>query len=73
MKSANKIDEIYKEANILQMLNHNNIIKLYSAFIVKTDLILIMEYAEGGELMTYVEEQKGLSENEARSIIKQII
>lgn len=51
-------------------MNHKNIIKLYSAFVVKNEAILIMEYADGGELVDYVEEKKGLSEIEARSIIK---
>lgn len=32
-----------------------------------------MEYADGGELVTYVEEQNGLSEVEARQIMKQLI
>lgn len=73
MKFANKIEDIYKESKILQMLNHKNIIKLYSAFVLKNELILIMEYADGGELVAYVEEKKGLSEVEARSLIKQVI
>jgi serine/threonine protein kinase len=73
VKSANKIEDIYKEAKILQMLNHKHIIKLYSAFVLKNELILIMEYADGGELVEYVEEKKGLSEVEARSLIKQVI
>ena len=29
-----------------------------------------MEYADGGELVDYVEENKGLTEIDARSIIK---
>lgn len=55
------------------MLNHKNIIKLYSAFVLKNDLILIMEYADGGELVEYVEQKKGLPEVEARALIKQVI
>lgn len=48
------------------MLNHKNIIKLYNAFVLKNELLLIMEYADGGELMEYVEEKKGLEEVEIR-------
>ncbi len=40
---------------------------------MKNELVLIMEYADGGELIDYVEEKKGLSEIEARSLIKQVI
>ena len=32
-----------------------------------------MEYADGGELVDYVEENKGLTEIDARSIIKQVV
>jgi serine/threonine protein kinase len=38
------------------MLNHKNIIKLYQTFVIKNEVILIMEYADGGELVAYVEE-----------------
>jgi len=48
------------------MLNHKNIIKLYQAFVLKNQLLLIMEYADGGELIQYVEEKKGLEELEIR-------
>ena len=55
------------------MLNHKNIIKLYQAFVVKNEAILIMEYADGGELIGYVEEKHGLSEVETRNLVKQLV
>jgi serine/threonine protein kinase len=33
---------------------------------IKNQLLLIMEYADGGELIQYVEEKKGLEELEVR-------
>jgi serine/threonine protein kinase len=56
-KSASTISDVDREAKILKMLNHKNIIKLYNAFVVKNELLLIMEYADGGELIEYVEEK----------------
>lgn len=53
-------------------LQHKNIIRLYSAFVVDTDICLIMEYADGGELVDIVREKDGLSELEARNIVKQV-
>jgi len=50
MKSAEKISELYKEAKCLNSLKHKNIIKLQQTFVHKTDLIMVMEYADGGEL-----------------------
>ena len=57
MKNANKIEDLYKEAKILKMLKHKNIIKLFGAFVIKNELVLLMEYADGGELIDYVEEK----------------
>lgn len=56
LKSANKVEQIYKEAKVLMGLSHRNIIRLYSAFVVNTDICLIMEYADGGELFDFVRE-----------------
>jgi len=53
-------------------LTHKHIIRLYSAFVVNTDICLIMEYADGGELVDIVREKDGLSEIEARNIIRQV-
>jgi len=53
-------------------LAHKHIIRLYSAFVVDTDICLIMEYADGGELVDLVREKDGLSEIEARNIIRQV-
>lgn len=53
-------------------LQHRNIIRLYSTFVVNTDICLIMEYADGGELVDFVRDKDGLSELEARNIVKQV-
>ena len=55
------------------MLNHKNIIKLYHSLTSTNELLLIMEFADGGELLAYVEEKQGLSEIEARNLFKQIV
>lgn len=57
----------------MKMLNHKNIIKLYQGLVIKNELLLIMEYADGGELINYVEEKKGLTEIECRALFKQLI
>lgn len=71
-KSADLIQQIYKEAKILKQLSHRNIIKLYQAFEIRKDLHLIMEYAGGGELSDMVKELGGLTEIETRNIIMQV-
>jgi len=67
------MDQIYKEAMALKKLNHQNIVKLYHAFLQSNDLVMIMECAQGGELLEYVQKKSGLSEIEARAIFEQIV
>ena len=70
VKSADQIEEIYREGKMLKTLEHKNIVKLYGTFIHKNEVVMIMEYCDGGELAKYVEENEGISEIETRSIIK---
>lgn len=72
MKKANKIEEIFKEAKILMQLTHKNIIKLHQACVIENDICLIMEYADGGELVDYVREHDGISEVQSRNIVRQV-
>ena len=63
-----KIETIYKEADSLKKLKHKNIIKLlYSIPIRKSNsLVVVMEYARGGEVREYLDGKKCLDENDAR-------
>lgn len=54
------------------MLRHKNIVELYHAFVENKTLILIMEYAGGGTLLDYVENNSPLGESMARKIFTQI-
>uniref|UniRef100_A0A183CSB0 Protein kinase domain-containing protein n=1 Tax=Globodera pallida TaxID=36090 RepID=A0A183CSB0_GLOPA len=75
-KSAieNKQDlvRIRREIRIMSMLNHPNIIQIYEVFENKDKIILVMEYANGGELYDYVSKNGSLPEAEARRIFRQI-
>ena len=51
VSQADGVASIYKEAQSLMSLRHKNIIDLYHAFVEGKDLIMIMELAEGGELL----------------------
>lgn len=63
------------EAETVKSLNHPNIVKVLNFFIIKKLLqsYIIMEYLEGGELLNYIQEKKTLSEEDARTIFKQIV
>lgn len=69
---ADQIEEIYREADALQKLHHNHIITLRKAFVQRKEVILIMEFAGGGELKDRLEEMKDFDEIYARTIFQQI-
>jgi len=49
--SAMNLNHLFKEIEILKKLDHPNIIKLYSNFVLDNDrIVLILEYASGGTL-----------------------
>ncbi|KAG5490352.1 hypothetical protein JKF63_00472 [Porcisia hertigi] len=73
LKSANMDKKIYREIEILQLFSHPNICRLYEVISTPTDMYLIMEYVEGGELYDYIVQKGRVRESEARYIFQQIV
>ncbi|KAL6461367.1 hypothetical protein MHYP_G00295110 [Metynnis hypsauchen] len=66
-------DEVKNEIGVMNQLNHVNLIQLYDAFESRTNLTLIMEYVEGGELFDrIVDEHYQLTELDAIIFSRQI-
>ncbi|XP_053905145.1 myosin light chain kinase 3 isoform X4 [Malaclemys terrapin pileata] len=73
VKGAKEREEVKNEINIMNQLNHVNLIQLYDAFECKNNLTLIMEYVEGGELFDRItDENYHLTELDAILFTKQI-
>jgi MAP/microtubule affinity-regulating kinase len=54
--NAQDIDMVFRESEVLKSLNHNNIVKIYNCFTLSNmQVVFIMEYLEGGELLSLVE------------------
>uniref|UniRef100_A0A8B9KM15 non-specific serine/threonine protein kinase n=1 Tax=Astyanax mexicanus TaxID=7994 RepID=A0A8B9KM15_ASTMX len=66
-------EEIEREVNILQHLQHPNIISLHDVYENRTDVVLILELVSGGELFDFLAQKESLSEEEATEFIKQIL
>ena len=62
-----------REIQILKMMFHSNIIKLYIVIQTVTSIYLIMEYTENKDLMKKIRENSKLSEAKSRYYFKQII
>uniref|UniRef100_A0A8C5WK91 Myosin light chain kinase 3 n=1 Tax=Leptobrachium leishanense TaxID=445787 RepID=A0A8C5WK91_9ANUR len=72
-KGSKDRDEVKNEINVMNQLNHVNLIQLYDAFECKNDLTLIMEYLDGGELFDRItDENYNLTELDAIMFTKQI-
>ncbi|XP_061680018.1 myosin light chain kinase family member 4 isoform X2 [Syngnathoides biaculeatus] len=72
-KSQKEKDVVRNEIQVMNQLNHCNLIQLYAAFESRHDIILVMEYVEGGELFDrIIDENCNLTEFDTVLFIHQI-
>ncbi|KAM5262874.1 myosin light chain kinase family member 4 [Ctenodactylus gundi] len=72
-RGAKDKEEVKNEISVMNQLDHVNLIQLYDAFESKNDIILVMEYVEGGELFDrIIDEKYSLTELDTILFIKQI-
>jgi serine/threonine protein kinase len=62
-----------REIVVMKLIQHPNIIHLYDVWETSTELYLILEYVEGGELFEHLCEKGRLSTSEALGYFQQII
>ncbi|EGR34275.1 protein kinase domain protein [Ichthyophthirius multifiliis] len=74
IKNAKETEMIFKELVALKNLNHNNIVKVYNCFTLhKTmSVALILEYLDGGDLRSYLDDSKIIKEDEAQKLFYQL-
>ncbi|XP_026999783.1 death-associated protein kinase 2 isoform X2 [Tachysurus fulvidraco] len=64
---------VEKEVEILQSLQHQNIMALRDVFESKAEVVLIVELIQGGELFDFIAEKESLTETDAIKFLKQIL
>ncbi|KAI0322810.1 kinase-like domain-containing protein [Amylostereum chailletii] len=64
---------IEREIVIMKLIDHPNIMRLYDVWETSSELYLILEYVEGGELFEYLCKKGRLSTSEALGYFQQII
>ncbi|EIW58612.1 Pkinase-domain-containing protein [Trametes versicolor FP-101664 SS1] len=67
------LHSIEREIVIMKLIDHPNIMRLYDVWETSTELYLILEYVEGGELFDYLCNKGRLSAPEALTYFHQII
>uniref|UniRef100_A0A8B9L7C9 non-specific serine/threonine protein kinase n=1 Tax=Astyanax mexicanus TaxID=7994 RepID=A0A8B9L7C9_ASTMX len=70
---AANLEKIYREVEIMKLLDHPHIIKLYQVMETKNMLYLVTEYAKNGEIFDYLASRGRLSEADARRKFWQIL
>uniref|UniRef100_A0A8C4RQU1 Myosin light chain kinase family member 4 n=1 Tax=Erpetoichthys calabaricus TaxID=27687 RepID=A0A8C4RQU1_ERPCA len=72
-RGSKEKEEVKNEIQVMNQLNHANLIQLYAAFESKYEIVLVMEYVEGGELFDrIIDENCNLTELDTILFIKQI-
>ncbi|KAJ5572500.1 hypothetical protein N7450_009484 [Penicillium hetheringtonii] len=70
--SRDMVGRVEREIQYLQLLRHPHIIKLYTVIATKTDIVMVLEYAER-ELFDYLVRKGKCNDDEARKFFQQII
>ncbi|GMI67032.1 SNF1 kinase homolog 10, SNF1-RELATED PROTEIN KINASE 1.1 [Hibiscus trionum] len=66
-------EKVAREIKILKLLMHPHITRVYEVIETTTDIFMVMEYVESGELYDYMDGKRRLEEDEARLIFQQIV
>lgn len=67
------LEEIAEEIRLTMSLQHENVVKVYDFYRTKTNVYVIMELLQGGELLDAVMELGSYNEKDAATIMKQLL
>ena len=71
--SVADLEHVKTEIETMKIANHPNIIKLYDVFENEKMIYIIMEYCEGGDLFSYIEQRNfNIKEERTAHIIQQL-
>ncbi|CAF0872834.1 unnamed protein product [Didymodactylos carnosus] len=73
IENPHDLARIRREIDFMTGLNHPHVIKIKEVYESREKIILVMEYASGGELYDYLNRMKRIPESEARAIFRQIV
>lgn len=76
-RNIQEVEQIQEEMSVLSSLKHPNIIRLYDVQFQSNIFYLVMEFASGGSLVTYISnadpQRHGLQEADANRVFLQIV
>jgi len=69
---ASQGGRLAKEIRLLKMLSHPNVIRLHEVLHTPHEILMVMEYVEGGDLLEVLNTRTRFTEGEVREIFTQI-
>ncbi|KAI0078665.1 Pkinase-domain-containing protein [Panus rudis PR-1116 ss-1] len=72
-ETERNVQALEREIVVMKLIDHPNLMRLYDVWETSSELFLILEYAEGGELFEYLCEHGRLETDEALHYFQQII
>lgn len=72
IENEQDLQRVRREIQIMSSIEHPHIIHIFEVFENKDKIVLVMQYAPGGELYEYVSQSKVLDDFEARRLFRQI-
>ncbi|KAJ3057498.1 MAP microtubule affinity-regulating kinase 1 [Rhizophlyctis rosea] len=73
LPDAYSLRHVHREARIMRLLDHPNIVQLYEVMETKREVMLVLEYAGGGEVLDYIVAHGRLRESEAKRFMAMIL
>jgi len=73
MVKLRQVDHVVNEKKVLYSLNYSGFVKLFEFFKSNEDIYLVMNFVNGGELFTYIREQRCLPFEQARFFFTQAV
>lgn len=68
------MSRLVREISLMELLSHENVVKLYETFETAESLFLVLEFIPGVNLDEHLQRSGGsLSEHEARAIFRQMV
>jgi len=68
-----RMQKVFREVNILQGLEHPNIVRLHEMVETERTIGIVLEYAPCGELFNYILNQRYLKDNHAKKLFAQLV
>lgn len=65
--------KVFQEVYVMKKINHPNVIKLLEVFESNRHLMIVLEYAGGGDLLQLVKSRNFLTESEGKNVFSQVI